>query len=228
MRHHRMLFAAFPLIESLLHNDEFVQAELIARTAYEMITARYDNIIPEDQRQRFLADGSRLLADAIYRLAESGGIAPEAKEKAGEKAIALARKALEIRSQLHGIESAEAANTMTTLASVVAYFNDVDDDEITRLFEQAKAVYSRVEGNLSPNVAINVNNLAAEYQTRAARARDANDLDRCVVNLELALTRYREAERIYRLINHVDAAGEAARRSENMEKGLIQIRIARV
>ena len=228
MRHHRMLFAAFPLIESLIHNKEYEQAELIARTAYEMIIARYDNIIPEDQRQRFLADGSKLFAEATYRLAESGGIAPEVKQKVGENAIALARTALEIRSQLHGAESAQAANAMTSLANISGYFNDIGDDEILRLQEQAIAVYLRVEGNSSPNVAVSGHNLAAAYEIRAARAWDTNDLDRCIANLELALTHYREAERTFRTINHVDNADRSIRRIEIVEARLIEARVARI
>ena len=227
MRHHGMLNASFALIEGLMSNKEYEQAELIARTAYEMITARYGNIVPEDQQQRFLADGSRLLARATHRLAESGGIAPEAKQKAGEKAITLARKALEIHTQLRGTESTQAANDMATLAEVLKYFNDIDDDEILHLYGQAKAIYSRLHGNLSPNVAICEHNLTAEYKARASRARDANDLDRCVTNLERALSHCREAERIYRTINYVEDADKASKRKEEIEEAIVQVRIAR-
>ena len=226
MRHYGMLNAAFPLIGSLLSNKEFEQAELIARTAYEMITARYDNIIPEGLRQHFLADGSTLLAEATHRLAESTGIAPEQKQKAGEKAIALARTALEIHTQLRGAESTQAASSMATLADALKYFNNFDDDEILRLYEQAKAIYGQVHGNLSLNVANCEHNLAAEYEARAFRARDNNDLVRCVANLELALTHYREAKRIYPTINHEDAANSAAERIAEIEVLLIAARIA--
>ena len=226
MRHHRMLFAAFPLIDGLILNEEYEQAELIARTAYEMITARYGNIIPEDQRQQFLAHGSRLLARATYLLAVSGGIAPEGKQKAGEKAIALARKALEIDTQLYGAGSTHVANCMGTLANVVSYFNKVDDDEFLRIFEQARAIYSQVHGNLSPNVANCERNLGAEYEARAGRARDANDLDRCVANLELALTHYREERRIFRVINCVEDVDSAAKRIAYIGELLIGARRA--
>ena len=228
MRHHRMLVAAFPLIDSLLNNEEYEQAELIARTAYEMITNDVDNIIPEDQRQQLLADGAHRLARATNRLARSRGIAPEDKQKAWEKAIALARKALEIDTQLHGTESIQAANGMITLANALDDFNDVDDDEVLRLYEHAKAIFSRVQGNLSPNVAVSDQNLASEYETRADRARDANDLDRCVTNLELALTHSREAERIYRTINFVDAAAIAAECVAEIEELLIEVKVARI
>ena len=228
MRHHGMLRAAFPLIDSLLNNEEYERAELIARTAYEMITARYDNIVPEGQRQQYLADGSHLLADATYALAESGGIVLEDKQKAVEKAIALAHKALEIHTQLHGAESAKVANDMVSLAKALMCFNSVDDDEILRLFQQAKAIYRRLEGNLSPNVAVCEGYLAAAYQTRAFRARDTSDLDRSVANLELALTHFREAERTYHTINYVDAAGKAAECIADIEEALTKVRIARI
>ena len=228
MRHHGMLNAAFPLIDALIHNKEFEQAELIARTAYEMIINDVDNIIPEGQRRQFIAEGSQFLARATYRLAVSGGIAPEKKQKAGEKAIMLAREALEIQSQLHGTGNPQVANSMVTLADVLRYFNDVDDDEILRLYGQAKAIYSQVQGNLSPNVAVCENNLAGEYVARAARARDANDLDRCVANLEQALPHFRQAERIFRVVNHVENAGIAAERIAAIEEQLIQVRIASI
>ena len=228
MRHYGMLKASTSLIESLIQNKEYEQAELIARTAYEMITSRYDNIIPECHRQHFLAVGSRLLSDATYRLAESGGIASEEKQKAGEKAIALARKALEIHTQLHGSESAQAASDMVSLAKALKYFNDVDDDGILHLYEQAKSNYSLKEGNLSPNVAVCEHSLAAAYIDRAGRARDTNDFDRCVANLELALTHYREAERIYRINNYMDAAGRVAQRKDEIEEELIEVRIAQL
>ena len=109
IRHAGMLNAAFGLMDGLIHNQEYEQAHLIAHTANEMIINDTDNIIPEDRRQYFLAKGAKYLAQAIFMMAMSGGIAPEAKEKVGEEAIPLARKALEIAkkidTQLYGTES---------------------------------------------------------------------------------------------------------------------------
>ena len=227
MRHPGMLNAAFPLIDGLIRNEDYEQAHLIASTAYEMIINDTDNIIPENQRQYFLARGSRYLAVATLVLAESGGIPPEEKQKAGEEAIALARKSLEIDTQLHGAESAEVASNISALASILKYFNGVDDDEIFRLHEQAIAIYSRLQGSLSPNVAINEMNLGNAYHVRADEAHAANDMDRYVVNLELALPHFREAERIYRAINHMDAADRPARRIVTAEENLRRIAIVR-
>ena len=228
MRHHRMLYAAFPLIDGLIHNKEYEQAHLIASTAYEMIINDTDNIIPESVRQGFLAQGSQLLGRSTYWLAESGGIPSGEKQKAGEEEIALIRNALEIDTQLHGTESDDVADDLSSLADLLAFFNDVDDDEILRLYEQSNDICGRVQGNLSPNVAVGENNLAAAYEQRADRARVANDLDRCVANLELAVTHYREAVRIYRAINHVDAADGPAQRASAIEEELIQVRRARI
>ena len=231
MRHHGMLFAAFPLIEGLIHDEEYEQAHLIASTAYEMIINDTDNIIPENQRQRFLAQGSRLLGRSTYRLVMSGGIAPEAKQNAGMKAIALARKALEINTLMYGTESTESdkvAVDLSSLADLLDFFNDDDNDEILRLYEQAIAIYGRVQGGLSPNVAVSENNLATAYVQRADRARNANDLDRCVANLELALTHYRESDRIYRAINHVDAVDDLAQAVAAIEERIIQVRMDRI
>jgi hypothetical protein len=220
MRHHGMYRAAFPLIEGLIRNEEFEQAVLIAGTAHEMIINDIDNVIPDNRRQEFIANGSRLLALATFRLAESGGIPTEKKQKAGEEAIVLARKALEIRTPLHGAESDEVAVAMGTLASILTYFNGVDDDEIPRLQERAITIYSRVQGSSSPNVAASKRNLGITFEQRADQARNANDLDRYVANLELALPHYREAERIYRIINHMDAASRAAQDVCDIEETL--------
>ena len=226
MRNPRMFRAAFGLIQSCLHNKEYDDAILYARTAYEMVFHDTDGIIPADQRQVLLAEGSYWLSVAIRKLAETGGIPPGRKQFAGEEAIALARKALEIDTQLHGIESERVAGDMTTLADALSVFNNVDDDEILRLHKQANAIVSRLEGNSSVNVAVSEECLGCAYDKRAIRAQAANDLDRCMANLELALPHYREAARIFRVINFVDDSLLALRSVVEVEDNIRQIRIA--
>ena len=122
MRNPRMLDAAFALIESCIHNKEFDDAALYAHTAYEMVFYDTDGIIPSDQRQPLLARGSYWLSQATLALAQAGGIPPAEKQKAGEEAIKLVRKALEIHIQLEGTESVAVAHDMRALASVLNYF----------------------------------------------------------------------------------------------------------
>ena len=227
MRNPRMFEAAFALIQSCLHNQAYEDAALYAHTAHEMIANDADGIIPSDQRESLLAEGSHWLSQATLTLAHAGGIPTEEKQKAGEEAIALARKALEIHTQLQGTESDRVANGMRVLADVLGYFNDVDDDEILRLYEQANAITSRLEGSSSVNVAVGEGNLGGAYHNRAERAHAANDLDRCIANLELALPHYREAARIFRAINHVDNADRALRHAVEIEENIRQIEIAR-
>ena len=112
---------------------------------------------------------------------------------------------------------------MSTLASILDYFNDVDDADVLRLREEAIAILVRVESRLSPNVAGCENNLGAAYQKRARRAHAAHDLDRCIANLELAVPRVIEAARIFRAINHVENADKVARDAATIEKDLQQI-----
>ena len=219
--------SALALIQSCLHNQEFEDAERYARHAYFMIAEMTDNFIPADQRPKFLADVSYWLAVAIFHLARTGGISPEAKQKAGEEAIALARKSLEIHTQLHGIESVKVAIGMSTLADVEDYFNDVDNDEILRLHEQGNVITRRVEGNSSFNVAAGENNLGAAYMSRARRAQSVNDPNRCMANLELALPHFREAVRIYRAINHTDSANNVLRKIAEIEVSIPRVGIAR-
>ena len=227
MRNPRMFEAAFGLIQSCIHNQAYEDAALYAHTAHEMVVNDADGIIPSDQRESLLADGSYWLSRATFFLAQAGGIPPEEKQKAGEEAIALARKALEIHTQLQGTESARVANDMTALAGVLNFFNDVDDDEVLRLYEQSKATTSRVEGSSSVNVGVGENNLGNAYHKRAIRAQAANALDRCMANLELALPHYREAARIYRAVNHIDAADRALRLAVEIEENMRQIGIAK-
>ena len=217
IRNPRSIWAAFDLIDCCIQMKEYVDAELFASTAYEIINERTDNIIPMDQQQEILARGARYLALATYELARNGGTAPEAKQAAGVKATALAREALEVSTQLFGSGSDDAAMNMTVLADVLQFSNGVDDDEILRLYVRAKAIYARVHGSLSLNVALTEKNLGVTYHNRAMRAHAAHDLDRYVANLQLALPHFREAARIYRLINHAERADLASRDVMNTE-----------
>ena len=227
MRHPGSIKAALGLIQSCLHNQEFEDAEHYARHAMFMINDMADNFIPSEQRPAFLADGSYYLATAIYWLARVGGIPAEEEEKAGEEAIELTRQALKIHTQLHGAESIDVAHDMRTVANLLDYFNDVDDGEILRLNEQANAIYSRVEGSSSVNLAAGETNLGHAYKNRARRAHAANDLDGEQTNLELALPLYRNATRIYRDINHVDSVDRNLRNIAEVEGHIQRIGIDR-
>ena len=215
--------ASFAVIESCGFNKEFFDAALYARTLWETITLSRDSHIPDDLRDQFTARGASELARALFRLAAHGDMPPEEKQEAGVEAIMLARRASEIHTQLYGSESEEVANSMTTVASVLDYFNDVDDDEVPRLFEQSIAIFAREQGSLSSNVATCENSLGATYHKRAKRAAAAHDLDRTVANLELALPHYREAVRIFRAINRVDSADHVASVVVKIEELLRQV-----
>ena len=218
--------ASFWLIESCIHNNEFEDAELYTRTTWETITLSRDSHITDNQRQWFTAQGAYYLASAMFELAQDADIPPEANQAVGQEAIGLARRALEIHTQLHGSEH-YVSNAMRVLADVLDYFNDVDDDEILRLYEQSNSVTARVEGRLSPNVATGANNLAATYNERARRAHDANDRNRERVNLELALPYYREAARIYKAVNYAEKADKSSQYVVEIEERLRQCTTAR-
>ena len=226
MRNPGSIEAALGLIHSCLHNGEYEDAEHYARHAMFMIKDMTDNFIPSDQRPKFLADGSRLLAMAILKLAEAGGILPEEKKKAGEEAIALAREALKIHTQLHGTESTDVAGDLRALADILGYFNDFDDNEVLNLYEQSIAMTRRVEGSASLNIGVGEANLGDAYENRAIRAHAVNDLDRELANLELALPHHREAVRICR-INHVDKVNEILRDIARVEGKIRQIGVVR-
>ena len=218
MRNPGSIKAALGLIQSCIHNRELEDAERYARHAYFMVAEMTDNFIPVDQRPPFLADVSYWLATAIYHLAETGGIPPEQKQKIGEEAITFARQALEIHTRLHGTENVDVASDMGILADVLDCFNDVDNDEILRLRQQSIAIYRRMEGISSVNVASHENNLGNVYFNRSRRAQAADDLDRVMANLELALSHFREAARIYRANNIVDSADNCHRNIERIEQ----------
>ena len=218
--HPPAIIASFAVIESCIHNKEFFDAALYARTLWETITLSRDSHIPDNQREEFTARGALELARATLALAQSEGMPAEEQQGAGVEAIMLARRALEIYTQLHGAESHHVGNSMVVLASVLAYFNNIDDDEVLRLYEQAKAIFARVEGSSSLYVASSDFNLAAAYHNRAVRAHAADDLDGCVANAELALPRSREAARIFRAANHMDNADQAAQHVVKIENML--------
>ena len=218
--HPHAIAAAFCLIESCIHNKEFADAVLYAHTTWETVTLSRDSHIPEQQRQLFTAYAAYHLSKSILGLAQSGGMPAEEKQASGQEAITLARRSLELHTQMDGIENSDGALSMNLLADVLVCFNNVDDDEIFRLYEQAKAIFARAEGSSSPNVATAEKNLSIAYCHRASRADDANDLDRCVADLELALTHHREAIRGYWAANRVDEAKLAEREIVNVEEDL--------
>ena len=217
--------AAFALIESCIQNNEFADAHLYASTLWEIINHKHDNKIPDDQRQRYIANGAYYLAATTLRLSQHGGIPPEEKQKSGEEAIALARKALEIHTQLRGTENEDVAADTSLLADALAHFKD--DDEVFRLYEQAKAIHARVYGSSSANVAMVEGKLGAGYCRRAMIANVANDFDCALANLEQALSRFREAARIYRVINIEEKAERALREIAQIEENMRRTRIAR-
>ena len=229
--HPRTIDAAFSLIESLVFNEEWDQAELFARTLWEILNSSNHHFeedrIPDDKRQMFLARGAVEYARATWLLARAGGIPPEKKQNRGEEAIALARRALEIYTQLHGTESSEVANTMDFVANALDYFNDVDDIEVIRLYERSLAICARMEGITSLNFAIGEYNLGNSYFKRADRAQNANDLDRELANLELGLPHFREAARVFKAINITDRSDDAEQRVAEGEKTLRETRIIR-
>ena len=213
--------AAFALINSCINNEEYSDAVLYASTLWEIINHKHDNKIPEDERQPYIAEGAYLLAQATLHLAMAEGIPPEEKLNAGQEAIALARRALEIHTQLYGTEDDKVANGMSLLADALGHFGGDDDDEVLRLHEQAIAIYTRVYGSSSLSVAVGKYNLGAVFFNRAKRPPDANDFHRCVANLELALSHYHEAARIYRAIGHVDKAVEVTQFAAKVEEQLL-------
>ena len=223
--HPPAILAGFALIESCIKNKEYFDAVHYAHTSWETITLSRDSHITDNQREIFIAEGAYHLAKAIKCLARDGGIPSEEMQEAGREAITLARQALEIHSQQCGPESHQVADDMGLLAQVLETFNDVDDDEAIRLYEQAKDIFVRVQGSLSANVAVCEMYLGHAYYNRAKRAHSAYDLDRELANLELALSRFREAARIDRAINRVERADKATQAVVDVEKQLLQVKI---
>ena len=221
--------AAFYLIECLIQNKEYEDAEFYARTIWEIshTNNHRDNDIPGEKWQKYVATAASLLTEAIFLWAQSRDIPPAEKQKAGEEAIALARQAADIYTQEDGTESGFAAVAMCVLADALDYFSDSCDDEALRLYQQSIVIGHRLEGSTSANVGVREANLGLAYYNRALKAHVANDLEQCVTNLELALPHYREAARIGQAVNHVDSTGSALRMITDVEERLRKIGIAR-
>ena len=213
--------AGFAVIESCMHNLEFYDALLYARTTWETITLSRDSHIPDDQRDEYIAQGAKLLAKALHAFAESGGMPAEEKHAAGVEATMLARRALETSTQVYGTESSHVAEDRGLLASILDQFNDVDDEEIPLLYHQSMASFVRLHGQASQNVAVCEKNLGNMYQKRAKRAVNAEDLDREIANWEMSLLHYREAVRIYRAINFIDIAEKILQNVAKIEEILL-------
>ena len=134
---------------------------------------------------------------------------------------------MDIHTRLHGTESSDVAADMSALADVLDFFNNVDDDEAPRLYKHAIAIYRRVEGSSSENVARTETWLGTAHLTRAGRARTANDLDRFITNLELGLPHLREAARIFRHINCIDKSDGILLLATRAEEDIRMYRITR-
>ena len=219
--------AAFALIQSCLQNKEYEGAHLYASTLWEIINHKHDNKIPEGQRQKYTAHGAYYLASATLHLEKNRGVPVGQKHKVGQEVIALARKALEIDTQLEGTENTHVANCMGLLTDALNHFNDVDDEEVIRLCDQSIAIHVRVYGRLTGNVAIDVLRTFAVYVKRSKRALKENDLDRSVANLEMALLKLREANQIYRVIGRVDEINQSEQSIVSLEEQLRQLLIVK-
>ena len=170
--------AGFCVIESCIHSKEFLDAVLYAQTTWETITLSRDSNLADTEREWFIAEGAYYLAQATWGLAKSGGMPLHEKPEAGREAIILAKRALKIHTQLHGSENIRTANNMGLLSGVSDYFNDVEDDEIIRLGEKAKAIHIRLIGSSTLNVAKCEINLGYAYHKKARRAYRAVKMDR--------------------------------------------------
>ena len=195
--------ASFALIHSCIYNKKYADAASYARILWETINDKSsNNKIPVAQRQPYIARGASVLARSIHRMAQIGGISPEVMKNRELEAISLARKALEIDTWLCGTESREVAHDMGILAQVLGGFDVVDDDEIFPLLQQSIDIYTRLDGQ-SYNVAAGETSMGNAFKRRAIKAQKADDMDRCVANMELALPHLREAVKIYRAVNHI-------------------------
>ena len=118
------------------------------------------------------------------------------------------------------------SSDILTLVEALGYFNDDYDDEVLRLFEQSISIYAQVYGSSSSSVAIGEHGLGNAFRRRAKRACDANYLERCMANLELALLRYREEARIFRAIGLEEDADRGAQSVVVVEEQLQEVAVA--
>ena len=207
-----------------------------------MINDMADNFIPAHDQPFLVADVAYFLSQAIYCLANENksSISPEEKKKAGEEAIPLARKAVAMYTKLHGTDNFRFANALGVLAQALNFFNNLDDDdEVTRLYQQAIDITLRGEGNLSCNLAIDEHRLGEVYNKRAISAcnacmsfvstgmmdQAAIQLDRCKINFDLALPHFKEALRVYRAIDREERAASSLHRVTEIEENLRKIPI---
>ena len=219
--------AALALILSCLGNKEYADAKLYASTIFEIINHKHDNRIPEDERQIYVAHGAYHLALATLRWAQFVCSSRAEKEKGRQEAIELTRRAIDMHTQLYGIDSDLVANDTILLADALHYLFGDEDDEVIHHYERAKAIYARVQGSSSENVGLSLGKLAHAYYGRASRARNANDRTREQKNLELALLQYREHNRIYLAVGRVEEVNSVAEKVSDVEQRLRQFAIAR-
>ena len=173
-----------------------------------------DSYIPDDELPRYTAKGAKYLAKAIYNMAQDGGIPPNEMKSRGEQAILLSRKSLEMHTKFYGPNDATVASDLLILAGILDFFqgaNNESFDEVVKLYQRVIPLYGRLQGSTCYNAAASVNNLGLAYRNRAGRDLAAGDVEQCVIHTQLSLTQFREATRIYRLLNDTELAVKAER-----------------
>ena len=116
--------AFFTQIECNLNTGHYETAENHAQIAYFLCEGD-DTLIPKDHQSSYIAESTRLLALAILRSTQAGGMSPEAKQKAGEEAMKLARKSVTFSTDdPHSISFAldETLTPHKVLREVTNYF----------------------------------------------------------------------------------------------------------
>ena len=120
------LAAMFTQIELSIITNVLDHAENNARIV-QFLSSERTNLLSDAHRPSHIAESSRLRALIILRKAQSGGIPPEGRQKAGEEAIMLAREAVALsvgdpNSIVFSID--ETLTAQRVLHEVIKYFDE--------------------------------------------------------------------------------------------------------
>jgi tetratricopeptide (TPR) repeat protein len=176
--HHQVQEAANLLIDCLLKNRNFYDAERYAEVTYGNLKDLKNGM---DQQSEAIALGAYSFADAISR-------------KGGDlvKAERLAREALSIRSRLYSSDSYQLAPSCTLLAQILQK-QDKLGAETKELLERALAINIRHQGPDGCNTAV-VNILLGLFHRRHAKVNTEVALQKLF--LRQAKAHFEEAVRI--------------------------------
>jgi hypothetical protein len=167
------------LIKILLCRGKFIDAINYARSCYESLSRSTDT------ESEDLANAAESLAAVISKLFDQNG------GDGIEEAVVLARQAVHIKENIHGINHPSTASSLTTLCDILQLIGN--SEEVKGLLERCLAIDIKRGGDDCHNVAVSYKNLGIFHHEASF---NSSSFDDRIEHLRLAVLYLNEGIRI--------------------------------